>query len=110
MLAAIALISRSLAVIGEGGAVRAVPWAVEVGERLDAVRARLADHPAADVDARSIGYVEAHGTATPLGDPVDAATIEVHLSNLRRKLDKVAPDLRIVHTVRGVGFRLEIPA
>jgi DNA-binding winged helix-turn-helix (wHTH) protein len=30
----------------------------------------------------------------------------VHLSNLRRKLDKVAPDLRIVHTVRGVGFRI----
>ncbi len=25
----------------------------------------------ADVDARSIGYVEAHGTATPLGDPIE---------------------------------------
>ncbi len=25
------------------------------------------------VDARSIGYVEAHGTATPLGDPIEAA-------------------------------------
>src|SRR3546814_2880380 len=25
----------------------------------------------ANVDARSIGYVEAHGTATPLGDPIE---------------------------------------
>lgn len=27
----------------------------------------------ADVNARSIGYVEAHGTATPLGDPIEIA-------------------------------------
>jgi two-component system, OmpR family, response regulator QseB len=36
----------------------------------------------------------------PLGDPIDAATIEVHLSNLRRK---VGPEK--IHTVRGVGYR-----
>lgn len=36
----------------------------------------------------------------PLGDPLDAATIEVHLSNLRRKVgcERIA-------TVRGVGYR-----
>ena len=28
-------------------------------------------HDAADVDARTIGYVEAHGTATPIGDPIE---------------------------------------
>ncbi len=28
---------------------------------------------AAEVDARSIGYVECHGTATPLGDPIELA-------------------------------------
>ena len=27
----------------------------------------------ADVDARTIGYVEAHGTATPMGDPIEIA-------------------------------------
>jgi DNA-binding response OmpR family regulator len=36
----------------------------------------------------------------------DTHVVDVHLSNLRRKLDAVAPDLRVVHTVRGVGFRV----
>ncbi|WP_344639322.1 polyketide synthase, partial [Kitasatospora cystarginea] len=29
----------------------------------------------ADVDARSIGYIEAHGTATSLGDPIEVAAL-----------------------------------
>jgi phthiocerol/phenolphthiocerol synthesis type-I polyketide synthase E len=29
----------------------------------------------AGVDPRSIGYVEAHGTATPLGDPIEVAAL-----------------------------------
>ena len=29
----------------------------------------------AGVDPRSIGYVEAHGTATPLGDPIEIAAL-----------------------------------
>lgn len=37
----------------------------------------------------------------PLGDPVDAATIEVHLSNLRRKIGAER-----IRTVRGVGYQL----
>jgi DNA-binding winged helix-turn-helix (wHTH) protein len=32
--------------------------------------------------------------------------VDVYLSNLRRKLDKAAPDTKVIHTVRGVGFRL----
>jgi|GEM_PF-260616 len=48
----------------------------------------------------------------------DSHVVDVHLSNLRRKLDKAAPDTKVIHTVRGVGFRLandvtdaiEIPA
>lgn len=37
----------------------------------------------------------------PLGDPLDSATVEVHLSNLRRK---IGPER--IRTVRGVGYQL----
>lgn len=37
----------------------------------------------------------------PLGEPVDIATIEVHLSNLRRKIGASR-----IRTVRGVGYQL----
>ncbi|NNE12334.1 MAG: response regulator transcription factor [Ilumatobacter sp.] len=36
----------------------------------------------------------------------DTHVVDVHLSNLRRKLDQVANKMRIIHTVRGVGFRI----
>ncbi len=36
----------------------------------------------------------------------DTHVVDVHLSNLRSKLDHAAPELRVVHTVRGVGFRI----
>lgn len=36
----------------------------------------------------------------------DTHVVDVHLSNLRRKLDKADGSLRVVHTVRGVGFRI----
>ncbi len=36
----------------------------------------------------------------------DSHVVDVHLSNLRRKLDKAAPETKVIHTVRGVGFRL----
>src|SRR6201999_1672316 len=32
-------------------------------------------HANAGVDARSIGFVECHGTATPLGDPIEIAAL-----------------------------------
>ena len=32
-------------------------------------------HAVADVDASSIGYVETHGTGTPLGDPIEVAAL-----------------------------------
>jgi DNA-binding response OmpR family regulator len=37
----------------------------------------------------------------PLGDPVDAAAVEVHMSNLRRKVGA-----QRIRTVRGVGYQL----
>jgi DNA-binding response OmpR family regulator len=36
----------------------------------------------------------------------DTHVVDVHLSNLRRKLQSRAMDIRFIHTVRGVGFRL----
>lgn len=36
----------------------------------------------------------------------DTHVVDVHLSNLRRKLDEVMPSLRMIQTVRGVGFRI----
>lgn len=38
----------------------------------------------------------------PLGEPLEHSALEVHLSNLRRK---IGPER--IHTVRGVGYRLE---
>jgi amino acid adenylation domain-containing protein len=32
-------------------------------------------HETADVDPRTIGYIEAHGTGTPLGDPIELAAL-----------------------------------
>jgi acyl transferase domain-containing protein len=32
-------------------------------------------HAAADIDARSVGYVECHGTGTPMGDPIEVAAL-----------------------------------
>lgn len=36
----------------------------------------------------------------------DTHVVDVHLSNLRRKLNEQAPKIRFMHTVRGIGFRL----
>jgi len=36
----------------------------------------------------------------------DTHVVDVHMSNLRRKLSEQDPDTRFIHTVRGVGFRL----
>jgi two-component system OmpR family response regulator len=36
----------------------------------------------------------------------DTHVVDVHLSNLRRKLDRADRGTRVIHTVRGVGFRI----
>jgi len=36
----------------------------------------------------------------------DTHMVDVHVSNLRRKLEQAAPGVQIVQTVRGMGFRL----
>lgn len=55
--------------------------------------------------AREPGAVVAKGALSqrlePLGEPVDFAAIEVHISNLRRK---IGPER--IHTARGIGYVL----
>jgi two-component system response regulator QseB/two-component system response regulator BasR len=56
--------------------------------------------------ARDAGSVVSKGVLAqrlePLGEPLDFASIEVHVSNLRRKIGAQA-----IRTVRGVGYMLE---
>ncbi|WP_334178676.1 amino acid adenylation domain-containing protein [Pseudoxanthomonas sp.] len=58
---------RGAAVNNDGG--RKASFTAPSSEGQAAVIAMA--HADAGVDARSIGYVEAHGTATPLGDPIE---------------------------------------
>jgi two-component system, OmpR family, response regulator QseB len=55
--------------------------------------------------ARSPGVIVSKGMLCdrlePLGDPLDGATVEVHMSNLRRKVGAER-----IRTVRGVGYQL----
>jgi two-component system OmpR family response regulator len=39
----------------------------------------------------------------------DTHLVEVHIGNLRRKLGENKADVRYIRTVRGVGYRMEIP-
>ncbi|MDQ0035587.1 amino acid adenylation domain-containing protein [Variovorax boronicumulans] len=64
---------RSACVNNDGGA-KASFTAPSVDGQAAVIRAALA---AADVDAQSIGYVEAHGTATPMGDPIEVEALAV---------------------------------
>ncbi len=58
--------------VNNDGAVKASFTAPSVEGQSAVVEAAI---EAAGVDARSISYVEAHGTATPLGDPVEVAAL-----------------------------------
>ncbi|MGH9277939.1 MAG: type I polyketide synthase [Acidimicrobiales bacterium] len=54
--------------INNDGAAKAGYFAPSVGGQEAVIRAALRS---ADVDGPSIGYLEAHGTATPVGDPIE---------------------------------------
>jgi len=70
--------------------------ALELSPREFRLLLELAREPGAVVSKTLLGQ-----RLEPLGDPLDASTIEVHLSNLRRKIGAAR-----IHTVRGVGYRL----
>jgi two-component system, OmpR family, response regulator BaeR len=48
----------------------------------------------------------ARGDALDVGD----RTVDSHVKNLRRKIAAHAPDVEIIHSVYGVGYRLEFPS
>ncbi|VTU20194.1 Polyketide synthase PksJ [Variovorax sp. PBL-E5] len=60
------------AAINNDGAVKASFTAPSIDGQARVVTAALAS---AGVDARSISYVETHGTATPMGDPIEIAAL-----------------------------------
>jgi polyketide synthase PksN len=45
----------------------------------------------AGVDADAVGYIEAHGTGTPLGDPVEIAGLKKAFKSLRAEQGKASP-------------------
>jgi DNA-binding response OmpR family regulator len=56
--------------------------------------------------ARAVGP-RAHGVPLQtVATPADRRNIEVHMANLRRKLDEGGLDPRWIVTVRGIGYRL----
>ncbi|WP_375758560.1 SDR family NAD(P)-dependent oxidoreductase [Corallococcus exercitus] len=59
--------------INNDGALKAGFTAPSVDGQTEAITEALA---MADVEASSISYVEAHGTATPLGDPIELAALK----------------------------------
>ncbi|WP_085317235.1 response regulator [Derxia lacustris] len=69
--------------------------ALELSAREFRLLLELAREPGALVSKSLLGQ-----RLEPLGDPVDPATIEVHLSNLRRKVGASR-----IRTVRGVGYQ-----
>lgn len=69
---------------------------VQLSPREFSLLVELARHPERPVSKGALA-----GRLAPLGDPLDIATIEVHLSNLRRKLGSER-----IRTIRGVGYQL----
>lgn len=70
--------------------------ALDLSPREFNLLAELARDPEVVVSKSVLGH-----RLEPLGDPLDSAAIEVHLSNLRRKIGAER-----IRTVRGVGYQL----
>lgn len=71
-----------------------------------AIAMALAD---ADVDASTIGYIETHGTATPLGDPIEIEGLQMAFGQQERKqycrIGSVKSNMgHLTHAAGAVGF------
>jgi two-component system KDP operon response regulator KdpE len=117
--------ARVRAVLRRGGMERTESPVVEVGGlRIDA-GARTASLQGASLDLTPREFDLLHHLATRAGQVVTKRellsevwqvpyggadkTVDVHLSWLRRKLGETAQAPRYLHTVRGVGVRLDAP-
>ncbi len=117
--------ARIRAVLRRGGVQRSEVPVVEVGGlRIDA-GARTATHDGTALDLTPREFDLLHHLATRAGQVVTKRellsevwqvpyggadkTVDVHLSWLRRKLGETAQLPRYLHTVRGVGVRLDAP-
>ena len=68
--------------INNDGALKVGFTAPSVGGQAEVVAEALAN---ADIEAETIGYVEAHGTATPQGDPIEVAGLTQAFSHHTQK-------------------------
>lgn len=114
------LVARVTAVLRRRGRIPAV---VEVGDLVLDPDAALARRAGVTLDLTATEYrllaflAESRGRTMSKGqiltqvwgyDSVDPNLVEVHLSALRRKMEAHGP--RLVHTVRGIGYRLSAVA
>jgi phthiocerol/phenolphthiocerol synthesis type-I polyketide synthase E len=73
--------------VNNDGAAKVGYYAPSPGGQAAVIRAALR---AADVDARSIGYLEAHGTGTRIGDPIEWSAASTALGGLGADPGQVA--------------------
>ncbi|HET9138967.1 type I polyketide synthase [Actinophytocola sp.] len=73
--------------INNDGSAKAGYYAPSVGGQEAVIRAALR---AADVDARSVGYLEAHATGTRLGDPIEWAAATAAYGGMGARAGQIA--------------------
>jgi amino acid adenylation domain-containing protein len=90
------------AAVNNDGAVKASFTAPSVDGQMAVIRAAQAD---AAVDPASIDYVEAHGTATPLGDPIEIEALRLAFGDGPRAAPCLVGSVKsnIGHTVIAAG-------
>lgn len=111
------LVSRVGAVLRRGGRLPSVVQFGDLTLDLEAGVASRSGHPLAltGTELRLLGFlVEQRGRIVSTGqilnavwgyDAYDANLVHVYVSGLRRKLEAHGP--RVLHTVRGIGYRLQ---
>ena len=77
--------------VNNDGSEKAGYTAPSVNSQADAVVEALAN---AGVDADSISYIEAHGSGTPVGDPIEIRALTKAFRNVYASARVIAPSVR----------------